>query len=165
MKNSINLMISIVLGTALPVLVLSPLQAAEHPGTGVSGAHEHPGATVEQKGKPITAGVVKKAIQDHAQAMSKAHGGVFMIRDDKLNQNWQLKFVKVHDPVRMFQKDGQTIYFACSDFKSVDGKDLLDIDFWMVPKGDNLEVIDTKLHKVNGQARYTYEGVEIKEIK
>ena len=93
MKNSKNLLISIVLATALLVLVLSPLQAAEHPGTGVSGSHEHPGATVEQKGKPITAGVVKKAIQDHAQAMSKAHGGVFMIRDDKLNQSWQLKFV------------------------------------------------------------------------
>ena len=120
---------------------------------------------MEQKGKAITADVVKKSIQDHAAAMSKAHGGVFMIRDDKLNKNWQLKFVKVHDPVRMFQKDGQTIYFACSDFKSVDGKDLLDIDFWMVPEGDKLEVTDTKIHKVNGEARYTYEGVEIKEIK
>ncbi len=164
-KNSKNLLISIVLGTALLILVSPLLYAAEHPGGGMSGSHEHPGAKVEQKGKAITADVVKKSIQDHADTMSKAHGGVFMIRDDKLNKNWQLTFVKVHDPVRTFQKDGQTIYFACSDFKSVDGKDLLDIDFWMVPKGDKLEVIDTKLHKVNGEARYTYEGVEIKEIK
>jgi hypothetical protein len=35
----------------------------------------------------------------------------------------------------------------------------------MVPKGDKLEVTDTKIHKVNGEARYTYEGIEIKEIK
>jgi hypothetical protein len=164
-KNSENLLISIVLGTALLVLVLSPLHAAEHPGSGVSSVLEHPGAKVEQKEKAITTDVVKKAIQDHAQAMSKAHGGVFMIRDDKLNKIWQLKFVKVHDPVSTFQKDGRTIYFACSDFKSVDGKDLLDIDLWMVPEGDKLEVVDTKIHKVNSQARYTYEGVEIKEIK
>jgi len=161
MKNSKNLLISIALSMAFLILLSLQLYAAEHPGSSV----EHPGTQVEQKGKPITADVVKKAIEDHAAAMSKAHGGVFMIRDDKLNKNWQLKFVKVHDPVRTFQKDGQTIYFACSDFKSVDGKDLLDIDFWMVPKGDKLEVIDTKIHKVNGEARYTYEGVEIKEIK
>ncbi|HVN23966.1 MAG TPA: hypothetical protein VMT71_08335 [Syntrophorhabdales bacterium] len=144
------------------LILLSPhLYAAEHPGKTV----EHPGSKVEQKGKPITADTVKKAIEDHAREMSKAHGGFFMVRDEKLNKNWQLTFVKVHDPVRTFQKDGQTVYFACSDFKSADGKDLLDIDFWMVPKGDKLEVIDTKIHKVNGEPRYTYEGVEIKEIK
>jgi hypothetical protein len=158
MKNSI---IGLALSTMLLMLLFQPLYAAEHPG----GSVEHPGAKVEQKGKAITANVVKKAIEDHAKAISKAHGGVFMLRDDKLNKNWQLKFVKVHDPVRTFQKDGQTIYFACSDFKSVDDKDLLDIDFWMVPKGDKLEVTDTKIHKVNGEARYTYEGIQIKEIK
>ena len=162
MKQSV---ISTALGLALLILLFQPLYAAEHPGGGMSGSHEHPGAKVEQKGKAITADVVKKSIKDHAAAMSKAHGGVFMVRDDKLNKNWQLKFVKVHDPVRTFQKDGQTIYFACSDFKSIDSKDLLDIDFWMVPDGDKLEVTDTKIHKVNGEARYTYEGVEIKEIK
>jgi hypothetical protein len=157
--------IGLILGAAMLILLFPTLYAAEHPGSGMSGSHEHPGTQVDQKGKAITADVVKKSIQDHADAMSKAHGGVFMIRDDKLNKNWQLKFVKVHDPVRTFQKGGQTIYFACSDFKSVDGKDLLDIDFWMVPEGDKLEVIDTKIHKVNGQVRYTYEGIEIKEIK
>ena len=55
--------------------------------------------------------------------------------------------------------------FTCVDMKSVDGNDVLDIDFWMVPKGDKLEVTDTKIHKVNGEARYNYEGINIKEIK
>jgi hypothetical protein len=58
-----------------------------------------------------------------------------------------------------------TIYFACSDFKSAGSEDVLDIDFWMVPKGNKLEVIDTKIHKVNGEPRYGYEGINIKEIK
>ncbi len=135
--------------------------AAEHPG----GAVEHPGTAVQPKAKTITAAFVKKSIEDHVSTLSKAHGGVFMIHDDKLNKDWHLRLAKVHDPVRKFDKDGQTIYFACSDFKSVDSKDVLDIDFWMVQKGDKLEVTDTKIHKLNGEPRYQYEGVEIKEIK
>ena len=163
MKKSV---IGFVLGAALLIALVPIVSFGQHPGAPVgSGQHEHPGANVEQKGKAITADFVKQSIQDHIAALSKAHGGVFMIRDDKLDKTWRLKFVKVHDPVRTFQKDGQTIYFACTDLKSVDSNDLLDVDFWMVPKGDKLEVIDTKIHKVNGQPRFTYEGIEIKEIK
>ena len=61
--------------------------------------------------------------------------GVFTIHDEKLNKDWHLKLAKVHDPVRTFEKDGKTIYFTCSDFESVDGKEVLDIDFWMIYKG------------------------------
>lgn len=134
--------------------------AAEHPGTAV----EHPGTSVKP-GKTITAKFVKKSIEEHVKAQSKGTGGVFVIHDDKLKKDWRLKLTKIHDPVRMFEKGGKTIYFACSDFTSVEGKDVLDIDFWMVPKGDKLEVTDTKIHKLNGQPRYGYEGVEIKEVK
>lgn len=147
--------------------------AAEHPGTPVEQPKaEHPGTPVEKAkpkaehpGKPVTAKFVKKSIKEHVKAQSKATGGVFVIKDDKLNKEWKLKLDKIHDPVRKFEKDGKTIYFTCSDFKSTEGKDVIDIDFWMVPKGDKLEVIDTKIHKVNGEPRYTYEGTEIKEIK
>jgi len=149
----------------LSVLVFatsSALLAAEHPG----GAVEHPGAAVPQaKGKAITAAFVKKSIQYHVDSVSKAHAGVFMIHDDKMNKDWQLKLATIHDPVRKFEKDGQTFYFACSDFNAIGSKDVLDIDFWMVQKGDMLEVMDTKIHKLNGEPRYQYEGVEIKEIK
>jgi hypothetical protein len=138
----------------------APKSTTEHPGAPApKGAAEHPGAPM------ITSDFVKKSIMSHVDAEAKAHHGVFMIRDDKLNKTWELKFDKIHDPVRMFEKDGKTIYFACSDFKSVDGKDVLDIDFWMVPEGNVLVVTDTKIHKVNGQARYTYEGTTLKEIK
>ena len=145
--------------------------AAEHPGTAVEKSTvEHPGKEVEKTkaehpGKPVTADFVKKSIKEHVKAQSKATGGVFVIQDDKLNKEWKLKLDKIHDPVRMFEKDGKMIYFTCSDFKSTEGKEVIDIDFWMVPKGEKLEVIDTKIHKVNGAPRYTYEGTEIKEIK
>jgi hypothetical protein len=148
----------------LSVLVFaafSVLSAAEHPGKAI----EHPGTAVQPMAKAITAAFVKKSIENHANDLSKAHGDVFMIHDDKLNKDWRLKLAKVHDPVRTFEKDGQTIYFACSDFNSVDSNDVLDIDFWMVRKGDKLEVTETKIHKLNGEPRYQYEGVRIKEIK
>jgi hypothetical protein len=152
------------------VLAAGISTAAEHPGGPVEKPKaEHPGKAVEKTkaehpGKPVTAKFVKKSIKEHVKAQSKATGN-FVIHDDKLNKDWKLKLDKIHDPVRMFEKDGKTIYFTCSDFKSTEGKDVIDIDFWMVPKGDKLEVIDTKIHKVNGEPRYTYEGTEIKEIK
>ena len=129
--------------------------SAEHPGT----------STIEHPGKAVTADFVKKSIEDHVKAQAKSTHGVFVVHDGKLNKEWRLKLAKVHDPVRTFEKDGLTIYFACSDFKSTESEDVLDIDFWMIPKGNRLEVIDTKIHKVNGEPRYGYEGINIKEIK
>ena len=135
----------------VPSLAIS----AEHPGT----------STIEHPGKAITADFVKKSIEQHVKDQAKSTGGVFIIRDEKLGKDWRLKLAKVHDPVRTFEKDGMTIYFTCVDLKSIDSKDVLDLDFWMVPKGNRLEVIDTKIHKVNGEPRYGYEGINIKEIK
>lgn len=140
--------------TLLPAVAL----AAEHGGTPMGGAAEHPG-------QKITSRSVKKAITDHVKGLTAGSKGVFTIKDDKLGKEWKLKLDKVHDPVRQFEKEGQTIYFACSDFKALDGKDILDIDFWMMETDGKLKVIDTKIHKVNGEPRYTYEGTELKEIK
>jgi hypothetical protein len=157
-----KLLFSIFLATVLSLYFIPALSAAEHPGKPV--APSEPGKSViEHPGKPVSADFVKKSIRSHVKATSKE--GVFSIRDEKLNKDWKLKMDKIHDPVRMFEKEGKTIYFACSDFKSADGKDVLDIDFWMVPKGNKLEVIDTKIHKVNGEARFGYEGTELKEVK
>ncbi|HEY6008389.1 MAG TPA: hypothetical protein VIU40_08710 [Geobacteraceae bacterium] len=131
------------------------VMAAEHGGKPMT---EHPGKTV-------SALEVKHAITAHVKTLSAANNGIFVIRDDMLGKEWRLKLDKVHDPVRQFEKDGQTIYFACSDFRAVDSPDILDIDFWMVKKGDGLEVIDSRIHKLNGKPRFTYEGTEIKELR
>jgi hypothetical protein len=143
--------------------------SAEHPGTVVEqqkSTIEHPGKAVgqERPTKSITADFVKRSIRQHAKDRAKSAGGVFVIHDEKLNKDWRLKLLQIHDPVRTFEKDGKTIYFACTDFKSADSKDVLDIDFWMVPKGNKLDVSDTKIHKVNGEPRYGYEGIDIKKI-
>ena len=129
--------------------------AAEHPGTSV----------VEHPGRAVSGDLVKKAIGDHVKAEEKANAGFFVLPDPELTKTWRLKLAKIHDPVRTFKKGDQTIYFACSDFKSADGKDVLDIDFWMVPDGKKMKVIDTKIHKLNGKPRFAYEGIEAKPIK
>ena len=166
-----KLLFSLFLAAVLSLYFIPALSAAEHPGKPVEQPKgtEHPGKKMEERkaiehpGKPISADFVKESIQRHVKAASKE--GVFSIRDEKLKKDWKLKMDKIHDPVRVFEKEGKTIYFTCVDFKSVDTKDTLDLDFWLVPKGDKLEVIDTKIHKVNGEARFGYEGTELKEIK
>jgi hypothetical protein len=163
MMKVLNILISMSLFLFFTLLIgrLDFAFSAEHPGTSV----EKPKSTIEHPGKAIAADSVKKAIEQHVNAQAKSNKGVFVIQDPKLNKDWRLKLAKVHDPVRTFEKDGTTIYFACSDFDSVVSKDVLDIDFWMVSKGNKLEVIDTKIHKVNGEPRFGYEGTTIKEIK
>ncbi len=140
------------------------------PQGGVAVSAEHGGApmgrsTIEHPGREITARTVKNAITDHVKREAKKNDGVLIIHDDKLNKDWRLMLDKVHDPIRTFKRDGKTIYFTCSDFRSTDSTDILDIDFWMVDKGGKLEVIDTRIHKLNNEPRYTYEGTEIKELK
>jgi hypothetical protein len=157
-----KLLFSMPLATVFFLYFLATLSVAEHPGKPV-GPSEPGKSVIEHPGKPISADFVKKSIRSHVKANSK--DGVFTIRDEKLKKDWKLKMDKIHDPVRVFEKEGKTIYFTCVDFKSVNTKDTLDLDFWLVPKGEKLEVIDTKIHKVNGEARFGYEGTELKEVK
>ncbi len=132
--------------------------------SGWAGAAEHPGKAVEHPGRAINADFVKKSIENHVKAEEKANKGFFLISDPDSNRSWRLTLIKIHDPVRQFEKDGQMIYFACSDFKSGDSEDILDIDFWMIQDGKRLKVIDTKIHKLNGKAKFNYEGIEVKPI-
>ncbi len=150
--------VSLLVGLVI-LLFVGASMAAEHPGKAVPGkGKEHPGT-------PVTADSVKNGIRDHLNEVTKDTAGLFILDDSATKKIWRLKLVKVHDPVRMFERDGKNIYFACSDFKSTEGDDVLDIDFWMVPQGDKFKVIETKIHKVNGQAKYKYEGDEPKPIK
>lgn len=87
---------------------------------------------------------IKKAMSIHI-AQQVDENGVFHLTDDRTGELLALKFVKIHDPVR--QIDGDT-YFACTDFYVVgEPEKLYDIDFWLRPAADGLEVYDTKVHK------------------
>lgn len=71
--------------------------------------------------------------------------GVFHLRDDETGEILNLRFVKIHDPVR---KINNSTYFACTDFHVVgEPKKLYDLDFWMNPVTGELKIYDSKVHK------------------
>jgi hypothetical protein len=87
---------------------------------------------------------IKEAMSVHIDSQVDDKG-VFHLKDDRTGEPLALQFVKIHDPVR--QIDGTT-YFACTDFHVLgEPEKLYDIDFWLHPAGDKLEVYDTKVHK------------------
>jgi hypothetical protein len=126
------------------ILVTTPIWAGEHPGKEHAGkaAMEHPG----KESSTFTASKIKEAMKQHIDMAVKKNGGLFVIRDEKNNnQELKLQFVRIHDPVRSLSGRG---YFACTDFQVVGepGK-LYDIDFWLNPKEGKLAVTETKIHK------------------
>ena len=93
----------------------------------------------------------KYYVEDIKEAMMKYIAsqvdvdGIFHLRDDKTGEMLQLRFVKIHDPVRVINS---STYFACTDFQVVgQAKKLFDLDFWMNPVTDELKIYDTKVHK------------------
>lgn len=87
---------------------------------------------------------IKAAMQAHIAARVDADG-VFHLKDDKSGETLALRFVKIHDPVRRI--DAHT-YFACTDFEVVGAPEkLYDLDFWLRPDGERLQVYDEKVHK------------------
>ncbi len=106
----------------------------------------------EHGGEPIARGdwkawAVKAAIHEYiADKVSKDKA--FIIKDPTTGEDVKLELVAIHDPVRKFPKKG--LYFACADFRPVDGPGdkLYDIDIFLKNEGGKLSVADVKVHKV-----------------
>lgn len=87
---------------------------------------------------------IKEATSRYVAAQER-DDGIFPLVDDETGEDLELRFVTIHDPVRVID---QTTYFACTDFH-VEGADeqVYDIDFWLRPAGDRLEVFRVRVHK------------------
>jgi len=117
---------------------------------------EHAGKEHAGKAIKVSAKDIKGKIKGYIKKDTKLKGGSFVIYDKKMKKTWRLKFVKIHDPVRIIN---DKTYFACMDFKEVGGKTVLDIDFWLEVDSHashHLKIPDLKIHKLNGKARFTY---------
>ncbi len=147
----------------------SALGKQEHAGqehAGQEHAGQEHGGTAAQT---YTAAEIKGAMNAHI-AM-REENGIFKIKDDKTGEDLQLKFVKIHDPVRKIEGKG---FFACTDFEVVGepGK-LYDLDFWLNPEDGVLKVTQEKIHKNpvktetgwEKKARYTFINDNPVEIK
>ena len=134
------------------LLLSAPLAsgfAQEHP--------EHPTKATPQPKLEVTKESMAKAISGYIKQDSKMKGGHFLVYDPQAKKTLTLTLDKVHQD-RLSQV-GESLFFACSDFKSSDGKSY-DLDFFMqgkeTPSGMELSVSEIMIHKEDGKARYAW---------
>ncbi|MDX1631577.1 MAG: hypothetical protein R3234_06940 [Thermoanaerobaculia bacterium] len=116
-----------------------PEEAEEHPE-----GKEHADLTADELADAIAAYVQDRAGDD----------GYMSIEDPKTDEELELKLDKVHR--ERLSKVAPHTYFACADFVTRDGI-VYDLDVFM--KGTDpeaLEFHDLSIHKVDGEARYTW---------
>ncbi len=133
----------------------SNVRAAEHGGH-EHGGQEHGGATTAAAPTPAapSAEQIRQTIRDYVASLASAHGGAMKISDTVTGQTRSLKFDRVHDRVG---KTGSN-YYSCADLTDTATGDKVDVDFDVSAAGGKLSVVDTRIHKVNGKARYTYDA-------
>ena len=139
-----------------------PAGAAEHGGQEHGGAttapatKEHGGTAPAHRGQPVksapSAEQIRQTIRRYVQGVAQKQGA-FTIKDSVTGTTRTLEFVRVHDRV------GKTgaLYYSCTDMRDKQTGESLDLDFDVKADGGTLTVVDQRIHKVNGQARYTYD--------
>lgn len=102
---------------------------------------------------PAPAESIRGHIAQHVE-QRLASDGTFVMEDQETGTSRRLQFVQVHERV------GKTggFYYSCADLRDVTTGELLDLDFDVMATGDQLEVVDARIHKVDGKARYTYDS-------
>jgi len=123
----------------------APATTKEHGGT----AQEHGGQIVNVE---PSAEQIRQAIRDHIRLIEREEGA-FTIEDEVTGTSRTLTLVRVHERV------GKTggLYYSCTDMRDASTGELLDLDFDVEAGGGQTEVVDVRIHKVNDQARYTYD--------
>ena len=76
------------------------------------------------------------------------------MEDQETGATRRLQFVQVHDRV------GKTgaFFYSCADLREVNTGELVDVDFDVMATGQELDVVDARIHKVDNKARYTYDS-------
>lgn len=131
--------------------------AAEHGGQEHGGqehgGQEHGGTTTSSAPAAPSAEQIRQAIRDY-EAKIETEQGALHIKDEVTGQVRSLKLERVHERVG---KTGDT-YYSCADMRDAATNDLVDVDFDVAVTDGGVQVVDTRIHKVNGQARYTYDA-------
>ena len=80
--------------------------------------------------------------------------GKFVIPDSR-----QIGKLRTLELVRVHERVGKTgdYYYSCTDMKDPATGDLLDLDFDISDTGEKLKVVAIRIHKDNGDPRYTYD--------
>ena len=148
MYKTVRLMmvISMVVGSAPLVL------AAEHGGTTQK---EHGGTAQKEHGgtQAPSADAIRAAMKNYVTEKSKATG-TFDVVDPETGKARKLELLRVHERVG---KTG-TYYYSCADFKDTETGQPLDLDLDVQDTAGALDVVDVRIHKVDGKERYTYDA-------
>lgn len=134
-------------------------EAKEHGGQ-EHGGQEHgglPAAPAAQAGQAVSSSeptdeAIRQAVRDHIDKVAREQGA-FTIKDLVTKSARTLTLVGVHDRIG---KTGK-LFYSCTDMRDTGSGELLDLDFDVKAKGNQLTVVDARIHKVDGQARYTYD--------
>ena len=99
-----------------------------------------------------TAEQIRQAIRDYIAGVEQEEGA-FTVEDEATGAARTLTLVQVHERVG---KTGEA-YYSCTDMTDTATGELLDLDFDVMNDEGLLDVVDMRIHKVNGQPRYTYD--------
>ena len=135
------------------VVGLSPLAFAGEHGGQEHGGKEHGGTTAQQTKKEHSKDDIRDAMKSFVEAQAQKTGGNFEVIDPDTNKTRRLQMVRVHERVG---KTGD-YYYSCADFKDVDTGEMLDLDLDVEDQNGSLKVVDVRLHKVEGDPRFTYD--------
>ena len=170
MRHGVGLVIVTVIGLGMLAVCGMPVSAgehggSEHGGTSVSeGSSEHGGAKLESKhggtaSQVITetpqepsAQAIRDTIRDYVTQVTEDQGN-FTIEDGETGMTRELQLVLVHERVG---KTG-SLFYSCTDMQDAKNGELLDLDFDVDASDGDSNVVDVRIHKVDGQARYTYD--------
>ena len=146
-------------GIAITLFLLVPSRglAAEHASTEQAGEEPDAQTMMEPEGSAMDTSVapsaeaIRRTIGDYITQVEQEEGS-FTVDDDVTGQTRTLTLQQVHDRVG---KIG-SFYYACTDMRDTASGEALDLDFDVEATEDGLEVVDMRIHQVNGTPRYTY---------
>jgi hypothetical protein len=113
----------------------------------------------------ITAEHVKEFTRYYIDVMTAPYDGVLQLQYSSFNPARRFRLIKTYDPVWTFERWDNKVYFAHSEFESLDGEILLEIDFWLVSFGEKMRLTDIKIHKVNGEPWFTYDRYHVRRLR
>jgi len=95
---------------------------------------------------------IQDTIKTYITAVSEA-SGTLNINDPHTKKVLNLSLVKVHKKVQKTKNN----YYACVDFKDVKTGEKYDLDFDVAENDGTLSVVELRIHKAGGEARYDYD--------
>jgi transglutaminase-like putative cysteine protease len=133
--------------SAVVLVCLAFACGGQEEGQGAPGASAPPVADVDK-----TTASIQKGIESHIEEQVRLGGGYFKLSFG--NQELRLKLVRVH--TEYLSKLGTRRYFACVDLVDLSGE-VYDVDFFLAGQPEAMQVIETTVHKINGQPFYAWE--------